>query len=89
MVFHVLVFNWPQNYGLSPRALPILEKYDKIINVPMMDILDVDKVMLLSQRLNLKLDYSTVKQIIKAYISLNQYTKYPLFYPNLKILLIN
>ena len=85
MVFRMLAFNWPHHYGLSPRALPILEKYDKIINVSMMDILDVDKVMLLSQRLNLKLDYSTVKQIIKAYISLNQYTKYPLFYPNLKI----
>jgi hypothetical protein len=85
MVFHMLVFNWPHNYGLSPRALPILEKYDKIINVPMMDILDVDKVMTLSQRLNLKLDYSAVKQIIEAYISLNQYTKYPLFYPDLKI----
>ena len=50
-----------------------------------MDILDVDKVMLLSQRLNLKLDYSVVKQIIKTYISLNQYTKYPLFYPDLQI----
>ncbi len=85
MVFHMLVFNWPHHYGLSPSAIPILEKYDKIINVSMMDILDVDKVMLLSQRLNLKLDYSVVKQIIKAYISLNQYTKYPLFYPDSKI----
>tara|TARA_B000000532_G_scaffold41775_1_gene30903 strand:+ start:4828 stop:5997 length:1170 start_codon:yes stop_codon:yes gene_type:complete len=85
MMFHMVMFNWPHNYGLSPRALPILEKYDKIINVPMMDILDVDKVMLLSQRLNLKLDYSVVKQIIKTYISLNQYTKYPLFYPDLQI----
>ncbi len=85
MMFHMVMFNWPHNYGLSPRALPILEKYDKIINVPMMDILDVDKVMLLSQRLNLKLDYSVVKQIIKTYISLNQYTKYPLFCPDLEI----
>ena len=85
MVFHMLVFNWPHHYGLSPSAIPILEKYDKIINVSMMDILDVDKVMTLSQRLNLKLDYSAVKQIIEAYISLNQYTKYPLFYPDSKI----
>ena len=85
MMFYMLHFSWPHHYGLSPNALPILEKYDKIINVPMMDILDVDKVMLLSQRLNLKLDYSVVKQIIKAYISLNQYTKYPLFCPDLEI----
>ncbi len=85
MMFRMVMFNWPHNYGLSSSALPILEKYDKIINVPMMDILDVDKVMLLSQRLNLKLDYSVVKQIIKTYISLNQYTKYPLFCPDLEI----
>jgi len=83
MVNHMLKFTWPHHYGLTPEAMPILQQHDKIINVPMMDILDLDKVMLLSQRLNLKLDYNVVKNIIDAYIRLNKYEKYPLIYPNL------
>ncbi len=83
MLYHMLEFTWPHNYGLAPEAIPILQQHDKIINVPMMDILDIDKVMLLGQRLNLKLDYNVVKSIINAYIRLNKYEKYPLIYPNL------